>query len=96
MPDFDGQNPFAAFGAAQGFGAAAGKAPSPLRMKLIGWATRLATNPKFTRFLQKKWWPLWVLLGILFSGLILAAGVLFLIYKLVQSVVSAYTDLFKK
>ena len=65
-------------------------------MKLIGWATRLATNPKFTRFLQKKWWPLWIVAAVLLSGFLVIGGLLYLVYKLVQTVIGAYTDLFKR
>ncbi|WP_018969834.1 hypothetical protein [Rubritalea marina] len=95
MPNIDPNNPFAAFQGAQGFGAG-GPGASSLKLKLLAWLTRLATNPKFTRFLQKKWWPLWVVAGILLSGFIVLGGILFLIYKMVQAIISAYTDLFKK
>ncbi|MFC4992819.1 hypothetical protein [Rubritalea tangerina] len=104
MPNIDPNNPFAAFGAMGGMGgmpdmsAMAGMQGGklPLKMRIMAKLAQLATNPKFARFLQKKWWPLWVVVGILFSGVIVVAALLFLIYKLVMSIVSAYTDIFKK
>ena len=68
----------------------------PLKMRIMAKLAQLATNPKFARFLQKKWWPLWVVVGILLSGFIVIGAVLFLIYKMIMGIVSAYTDMFKK
>lgn len=100
MPDMEG-NPFAAFGAMGGMpdmsamaGMQGGKLP--LKVRIMAKLAGLATNPKFSRFLKKKWWPLWVLVGILLSGFIIIGIILFIIYKMVMGIVSAYTDLFKK
>ncbi|MGJ8673122.1 hypothetical protein [Rubritalea sp.] len=99
MPNMGADNPFAAFGAMGGgmpdmAGMQGGKLP--LKMRLMTKVAQLAMNPKFSRFLQKKWWPLWVVVGILLSGFIVIGAVLFLIYKMVMGIVGAYTELFKK
>jgi hypothetical protein len=101
MPNMGADNPFAAFGAMGGMpdmsamaGMQGGKLP--LKMRIMAKLAQLATNPKFSRFLQKKWWPLWVVVGILLSGFIVIGAIVFLIYKMVMGIVSAYTDIFKR
>ena len=98
MPNMGADNPFAAFGAMGGMPdmAAMQGGKLPLKMRLMAKLAQLATNPKFARFLQKKWWPLWVLVGILLSGFLVIGALLFLLYKMVMGIVSAYTDLFKR
>ena len=100
MPNMDG-NPFAAFGAMRGMpdmstmaGMQGGKLP--LKIRIIAKLAGLAANPKFARFTKKKWWPLWVIVGILFSGVILVVGILFLLWKLIKAILSPYTNLLKK
>lgn len=100
MPNMEG-NPFAAFGAMGGMpdmsamaGMQGGKLP--LKMRIMAKLAGLATNPKFSRFLQKKWWPLWIIVGILLSGFILVFGIFFLLWKLIKAILSPYTELFKK
>ena len=92
MPNMADNNPFAAFGA----GAMPGGAKLPLKMRIMAKLASLATNPKFTRFLQKKWWPLWIIVGILLSGFILIAAILFLIWKGIKAIINAYTGMFRK
>jgi mannose/fructose/N-acetylgalactosamine-specific phosphotransferase system component IID len=65
-------------------------------MRIMAKLAGLAMNPKYARFLQKKWWPLWVIVGILLSGFIVIGAVLFLIWKLIKGIIGAYTDMFKK
>lgn len=101
MPNAAGaDNPFAAFGGAgmPDLSAMAGMQGGklPLKMRIMTKLAGLAMNPKFARFLQKKWWPLWVVVGILLSGFIVVGAVLFLIWKMVKSIIGAYTDMFKK
>ncbi|MFC5051015.1 hypothetical protein ACFPK9_10350 [Rubritalea spongiae] len=98
MPNMGADNPFAAFGAMGGMPNMAGMQGGklPLKMRIMAKLAQLATNPKFSRFLQKKWWPLWVVVGILLSGFIVIGAVLFLIYKMIMGIVSAYTDMFKR
>lgn len=93
MPDMSA-NPFAAFS-----GGGMGDMPNgkmPLKMRIMAKLAGLAMNPKYARFLQKKWWPLWVIVGILLSGFIVIGAVLFLIWKLIKGIIGAYTDMFKK
>lgn len=87
MPNME-DNPFAAFGGAGG--------KLPLKMRIMTKLAGLAMNPKFARFLQKKWWPLWVVVGILLSGFIIVGAVLFGIWLLIRGIINAYADLFKK
>jgi len=101
MPNMGADNPFAAFGAggmpdlsAMAGGMQGGKLP--LKMRIMTKLASLAMNPKISRFLQKKWWPLWVVVGILLSGFLVIAAVFFLIWKLIKGIIGAYTDMFKK
>ncbi|PQJ28679.1 hypothetical protein BSZ32_09310 [Rubritalea profundi] len=100
MPNMGADNPFAAFGAggmpdlSAMSGMQGGKLP--LKMRIMTKLAGLAMNPKFSRFLQKKWWPLWVVFGILLSGFIVIGAVLFLIWKMIKGIIGAYTDMFKK
>lgn len=87
MPNM-GDNPFAAFGGAGG--------KLPLKMRIMTKLAGLAMNPKISRFLQKKWWPLWVVVGILLSGFLIIGAVLFGIWLLIRGIINAYADLFKK
>lgn len=100
MPNIGTDNPFAAFGSAGmpnlSSMATMQSGKIPLKMRIMTKLSSLATNPKYVHFLQKKWWPLWVIVGILFSGFILIGTVIFLIWKMLKSIFSAYTDLFKK
>ena len=100
MPNMGADNPFAGFsaGGMPDLSAMAGMQGGklPLKMRIMAKLAGLAMNPKFSRFLQKKWWPLWVVVGILLSGFIVIAAVFFLIWKLIKGVIGAYTDLFKK
>jgi len=89
MPDM-GDNPFAAFAGA----GANGKLP--LKMRIMTKLAGLAMNPKISRFLQKKWWPLWIVVGILLSGFLVVGAVIFLIWLLIKGIFNAYSDLFKK
>lgn len=90
FPDFD-------FSAFSGFTAGGGGFPR------MSWRTRmmlrlasLAANPKIRRFLQKKWWPLWLPLGLLLIAFLIAAGILFLMWKFLRALISPYRDLFKR
>lgn len=87
MPDMEG-NPFAAFTGAGG--------KLPLKMRIMTKLASLAMNPKISRFLQKKWWPLWVLVGILLLIPIIIGLVLFGIWLILRSIINAYADLFRK
>lgn len=89
-----GANPFAAFA-----GAGMGDMPNgkvPLKMRIMTKLAGLAMNPTYARFLQKKWWPLWIIVGILFSGFIVVGVILFFIWKLLKAITRPYADLFKK
>ena len=101
MPNAGGtDNPFAAFGGGgmPDLSAMAGMQGGklPLKMRIMTKLAGLAMNPKFSRFLQKKWWPLWVVVGILLSGFIVIGAVFFLIWKMIKAIIDAYTDMFKK
>lgn len=100
MPNMGAGNPFAAFGAGgmPDLSAMAGMQGGklPLKMRIMTKLASLAMNPKISRFLQKKWWPLWVVVGILLSGFLAIAAVFFLIWKLIKAIIGAYTDMFKK
>ncbi len=100
MPSSGADNPFAAFGGGgmPDLSAMAGMQGGklPLKMRIMTKLAGLAMNPKFSRFLQKKWWPLWVVVGILLSGFIVIGAVFFLIWKMIKGIIGAYTDMFKK
>ncbi len=100
MPNIGTDNLFAAFGGAGmpnlSAMAAMQSGKIPLKMHIMTKLASLAINPKYVHFLQKKWWPLWVIVSILFSGFILIGTVIFLIWKMLKSIFSSYTDLFKK
>ncbi len=101
MPNAGGaDNPFAAFGGGgmPDLSAMAGMQGGklPLKMRIMTKLASLAMNPKFSRFLQKKWWPLWVVVGILLSGFIVVGAIIFLIWKMIKGIIGAYTDMFKK
>ena len=98
MSGADAENPFSAFGGMHGMPNMAGMQGGklPLKMRVMSKLALLATNPKFSGFLQKKWWPLWLVIGILFSGVILLAVLVFLIWRLIRTICNAYVDLFRK
>lgn len=87
MPDM-GDNPFAAFAGAGG--------KLPLKMRIMTKLAGLAMNPKTARFLQKKWWPLWLILAIPLFALLIVAALLFCIWLILRSIYRAYADMFKK
>jgi hypothetical protein len=92
----DSSNPFAAFGAMGGMPNQPATGKLPLKMRLMAKLSQLATNPKFAQFLQKKWWPLWIVFGLLFSGVLIVIALFFLIYKCIMAVYQSYADLFRK
>lgn len=94
MPGME-NNPFAAFGAAD-FSNMAGMAKPPLKIRIAAKVAGMATNPKFKRFLNKRWWPLWLVVGIIFFAFALVIGLFFLVWKLLKALASPYTELFKK
>lgn len=63
-----------------------------LTFKLVG----LLSNPKL-RFLKSKWSiPLWGIIAILILTVILAFGLLFLIFKLLKAILTPYINIFRK
>ncbi len=67
-----------------------------LRQRLTFKIAGLMSNPKL-RFLKSKWSiPIWGALAILVVGLILAAGLLFLVFKLLRAILTPYINIFRK
>jgi len=102
------ENPFAGMGGAGGMpdlSAMFGKNGMPDLSKIPGLSMRqrltfkivgLLTNPKL-RFLKSKWSiPIWGLLAILILFLILTAGFIFLIFKLLKAILTPYLNIFRK
>ncbi len=103
-------NPFAAFGAGGMNGmpdlsALFGKDGMPDLSKIPGIPFKqrmmfkfmgLINSPKL-RFLRSKWSiPIWGVIAILAVGLILTAGLVFLVFKLLKALLTPYFNLFKK
>lgn len=87
MPNM-GDNPFAAFGGAGG--------KLPLKMRIMTKLAGLAMNPRTARFLQKKWWPLWIILALPLLALLIVGVVFLCIWLLIRGIFRAYADMFKK
>jgi hypothetical protein len=104
-------NPFAGMGGMGGTGgmpdlsAMFGKNGMPDLSKIPGLSLRqrltfkivgLLSNPRL-RFLKSKWSiPLWGLLAVLALTIILAASFIFLIFKLLKTVLTPYINIFSK
>ncbi len=104
-------NPFAGMGGMGGAGgmpdlsAMFGKNGMPDLSKIPGLSLRqrltfkivgLLTNPKL-RFLKSKWSiPLWGIIAVFVLAIILAAGLLFLIFKLLRAILTPYINIFSK
>jgi hypothetical protein len=99
-PSLADTSPFAGFGAGSipDFSAISGLdgGKLPLKIRVMTKLASLATHPQIARFLKKKWWPLWIIVGILLSGFIVIALCVFIIWKFIMSIVGAYTGMFKK
>ena len=68
----------------------------PLKQRIMFKVMGLLNNPKL-QFLKSKWSvPIWGVIFILLLAVILTAGVLFLIYKLLKAILSPYINLFRK
>ncbi len=101
-------NPFAGMGGTGGMpdlSAMFGKNGMPDLSKIPGLSLRqrltfkivgLLSNPRL-RFLKSKWSiPLWGLLAVLALTIILAASFIFLIFKLLKTVLTPYINIFSK
>jgi hypothetical protein len=101
-------NPFAGMGGMGGMpdlSAMFGKNGMPDLSKIPGLSLRqrltfkivgLLSNPRL-RFLKSKWSiPLWGLLAVLALTIILAASFIFLIFKLLKTVLTPYINIFSK
>jgi hypothetical protein len=101
-------NPFAGMGGAGGMpdiSAMFGKNGMPDLSKIPGLSLRqrltfkivgLISNPKL-RFLKSKWSiPIWGIIAVLALTGILAAGFVFLIFKLLKTVLTPYINIFSK
>jgi hypothetical protein len=67
-----------------------------LRQRLTFKILGLLTNPKL-RFLKSKWSiPIWGVIAIFVLTIILCAGFIFLIYKLLKAILSPYFSLFSR
>lgn len=88
---------FSQFSQFSGFTTGAGGFPklnwrTRMMLKSAGWLA----NPKLRRFLQKKWWPLWLIVGAVLAVFLLVLGAIFLIWKIIRALFSPYRDLFKR
>jgi hypothetical protein len=67
-----------------------------LRQRLTFKIVGLLTNPKL-RFLKSKWSiPLWGIIAVFLLAIILMAGFLFLIFKLLKAIFTPYINIFRK
>jgi len=101
-------NPFAGMSGMEGMpdlSAMFGKNGMPDLSKMPGLSLKhritfklmsLMNSPKL-RFLKSKWsMPIWGIIAILLLTVILVAGIIFLIYKLVKAILTPYINLFRK
>ncbi len=104
-------NPFAGMGGMGGAGgmpdlsAMFGKNGMPDLSKIPGLSLRqrltfkivgLLSNPKL-RFFKSKWSiPIWGIVAVLVLAVVLAAGFLFLIFKLLKAIFTPYINIFRK
>ena len=67
-----------------------------LRQRLTFKIVGLLTNPKL-RFLKSKWSiPLWGIIAVFVLAIILMAGFIFLIFKLLKAILTPYINIFSK
>ena len=101
-------NPFAGMSGMEGMpdlSAMFGKNGMPDLSKMPGLSLKhritfklmsLMNSPKL-RFLKSKWsMPIWGIIAILLLAVILVAGIIFLIYKLLKAILTPYINLFRK
>ncbi len=67
-----------------------------LKQRITFKAMGLLSSPKL-RFLKSKWSiPIWGVIAILLFAVILAAGAIFLLYKILKLILTPYVNLFRK
>jgi len=67
-----------------------------LRQRLTFKVVGLMSNPKL-QFLKSKWSiPIWGIVAVIILGIALAAGLLFLVFKLLKAILTPYINIFRK